>query len=423
MSAFDKVIGYENLKLEMMIICDAMKNPERYSELGVKVPKGVLLYGEPGIGKSLMAKAIVEESGRKSFTLRKDKPDGAFVNQIREVFELAKAEAPSIIFLDDMDKFANGDESHKDAEEYVTIQTGIETVKDLEVFIVATANDKDVLPDSLIRSGRFDKVIEMTCPEGEDAEKIVKHFLDQKRILDDVDSREIARILDGRSCADLETIINEAGMYTAFEKRDKISHHDIIRACLRYVFDAPEEMESFNDSDRKAVAIHEAGHAAIAEILDPGSVNLISISGYSGNTRGITSISKPKGYWDSKELMEHRVIGLLGGKAATEVVSGIVDVGAISDIRRAFNIVERFVDDYCSFGFNSFDRKGASNIPKENRDIEMASEIEKYYQMAKKIILENAVFLNAIIDELMMKHTITGKDINKIKDRMSKSVA
>jgi len=415
MSGFDKVIGYDDLKVEMKIMCDAMKNPEKYKKLGATIPHGMLLYGDPGIGKSLLAKTFAEETGRTTYIVRKDKPDGEFVNYVRETFREAKENVPSVVLLDDMDKFSNGDEFHKDAEEYVTVQACIDDVKESEVFVIATVNDKFVLPDSLLRSGRFDKVINLRCPEGEDAVKIVEFFLNQKKIVDDIDAREIASILEGRSCADLETIVNEAGLYAAYDDRDKITHNDLLRSCLRHIFRAPEKRK-FNDEEQKRiVAIHEAGHAVIAEVLDPGTVNLISIAGYSGDINGITSISKPKGYWNSKELMEHRVIHLLGGKAASEVVSGVSDVGVNSDLRRAYDIVERFVDNYCSYGFTSFDRKNASVVPKENRDRRMASEMEKYYQNAMKIIRDNRAFLDALIDALMDKQTISGRDIKAIK--------
>lgn len=418
MNGFDKIIGYDDLKFEMMIICDSMKNPKKYMKLGATIPHGMLLYGEPGIGKSLLAKTFAEETGRTTYIVRKDKPDGEFVNFIRETFNKAKENAPSVILLDDMDKYSNGDEFHKDAEEYVTVQACIDDVKESDVFVIATVNDKFVLPDSLLRAGRFDKVIKLKCPEGEDAVKIVEYFLNQKKIADDIDVREIANILEGRSCAALETIVNESGLYVAYDGRDKITHDDLIRSCLRHIFKAPVKSNMDDEDEKRIVAIHEAGHALIAEVLDPGTVNIVSIAGYNGDIDGITSISKPKGYWNSKELMEHRVIHLLGGKAASEVVSGVSDVGVNSDLRRAYDIVERFVDNYCSYGFTSFDRHNASAVPKEDRDRRMASEIEKYYQAAKQTIRDNREFLDAIIDALMDKQTISGRDIKVIKDQI-----
>ena len=162
MSKFDKVVGYEDIKAELIRICDVVKNPEKYARLGVH--------------------------GCKTFIIRKEKPDGEMVNTIRDVFNKAKAEGRSIVFLDDLDKFANEDNQHPDAEEYVTVQACIDSCKDSEVFVLATANDKWCLPDSLLRSGRFDKVIEMECPNGEDAVKVVNHYLSQKKSMGEVDA-------------------------------------------------------------------------------------------------------------------------------------------------------------------------------------------------------------------------------------------
>lgn len=146
MNAFDKIIGYSAIKKELRQISDTLKNKDVYAGLGVSAPNGLLLYGEPGVGKSLMASAIIEESGRKVFTCRKDKPNGDFVKEIKATFDKAAENAPSIVYLDDMDKFTNGDERHPDAEEYVTVQSCIDEVKGKQVFVLATANNIRCLP-------------------------------------------------------------------------------------------------------------------------------------------------------------------------------------------------------------------------------------------------------------------------------------
>ena len=130
MSAFDKVIGYETIKNELAQICDMIHNKDAYEKLGAKLPRGIVLSGDPGLGKTLMAKSFIEESGLKAFTVRRDKGNDDFIGSITEVFKNAKDNAPSIVFLDDMDKFANEDEGHRDAEEYVAVQSGIDEVKD-----------------------------------------------------------------------------------------------------------------------------------------------------------------------------------------------------------------------------------------------------------------------------------------------------
>ena len=219
MRELDRVIGYESIKTELYRFIDIIKNPEKYKKLGAKMPRGIMLDGEPGIGKTLMAKSFIAETGLKSFVIRKDMPDGEFIDYISEVFDKATEAAPSIVLLDDLDKFANEDVYHRDAEEYVTVQACIDGVKDLDVLVVATCNESHRLPESLLRSGRFDKLFYMRFPGIEDAKKIIEFYLKDKKIGGNIDSEEIARFCEGHSCADLETVINELreeGEYSIF---------------------------------------------------------------------------------------------------------------------------------------------------------------------------------------------------------------
>ena len=216
MSKFDMIIGYGAVKKDLLQIADTLKNQEHYKKLGVSAPRGLLLYGEPGVGKSLMATAVIEASGRQALVCRKDQPDGDFVKQIKETFDQAVENAPSIVLLDDMDKFSNGDPRHPDTEEYVTVQSCIDEVKGKEVFVLATVNNMRCLPRSLHRAGRFDRVVEIDTPHGHDAAEIIDHYLKSKKVVADVDVKTIARIMDGRSCAELETVIHEAGLSAGY---------------------------------------------------------------------------------------------------------------------------------------------------------------------------------------------------------------
>ena len=268
MRELDKVIGYEHVKRELYRIIDMFHNPEKYRALGVKIPKGVVLSGEPGIGKTLMAKSFMKESGRKEFIIRKDRPDGDFVEHIRKTFDEAAENAPAILLLDDMDKFANDDRYHRNSEEYVTVQTCIDAIKDKDVFVIATCNDTDNLPGSLLRSGRFDKSFEMEFPKGEDAEKIISFYLEGKMVSDDIDVKEIARFCEGHSCADLETIVNEAGIYAGYDNRERMDQNDLKRSCLRMIYHTPEETVPVDEKLLRLRAVHEAGHAVLAEVED-----------------------------------------------------------------------------------------------------------------------------------------------------------
>ena len=416
MSEFDKIIGYADIKAELIRFCDVLKNFKDYKRLGVEIPRGILLYGEPGIGKTLLAKSFIEESEIKSFTIRKDKHSRDFVNHIRYIFDEAKKEEFAIVFLDDIDKFANEDDFHKDAEEYVVVQSCIDDCKGSNVFVLATANNIYCLPNSLMRAGRFDKVIQMTCPGGDDAKKIIKHFLSKKQVFGDIDIDDISSFLAGHSCAELEMVINEAGIYAVFDKRSKIEQRDIIKACMRLIFDAPESVENIDINVLKKIAVHESGHAVISEILEPGSVNLVSICGYSNTSGGITSVRKPDDYNFSVPAQENEIIRSLGGKAATEMIYGTFDLGCDGDLHKALDLVTTFVDDYGAYGFNAFERGDSSQYLLESKDRKVDKEMDRYYRKSRQILAENRGFFDAVVQELLNEKTLTKKQISGIRD-------
>ena len=190
MKEFDPIIGYTEIKNELSQIADMMRNAEVYEKLGVRLPYGLMLYGSPGVGKTLMANCLIKASGRKVFICRKDKPNGEFIKEITDLFEEAAANAPAIVFLDDMDKFANTDTEHTYAEEYISVQSCIDQYKGRDVFVLATVNDIQMLPSSLRRVGRFDRMIEVPTPNNKDAEKILAHYLKDKKAVSDIKDRK-----------------------------------------------------------------------------------------------------------------------------------------------------------------------------------------------------------------------------------------
>ena len=413
---FEPVIGYKSIKNDMIKICDIMQNIKLYSSLGVSVPSGLLLSGEPGLGKTLMANCFIKASGRKAYTCRKDKPDGDFVNYIKRTFDDAVNNAPSIVFLDDMDKFSNGDKDHRNCEEFITVQSCIDEVKGKDVFVLATINEERALPSSLLRAGRFDNRIRVCSPSGEDAEKIVAYYINKKNFVSDVDVKTITRLLNGASCAELETVINQAGIYAGFDRKNKIEMEDIVKGCLRIIHEAPEREEAYSHEILQKIAYHEAGHTVLAEVLEPNSVNFVSVRSHDGNVGGFTNYYQPEEYWWSKRYMENRVVVILGGKAATEICFGETDVGVRSDMRRAFDIVERFVSDYCSNGFDSWLQTAyPANSMTEKQYTQMAFEMEKFYQKAKKVLIDNREFLDKLATALMNKDILTNVEIQEIK--------
>lgn len=419
MGYFDEVIGYPAVKKELERIADILCGNEIYKELGVKEPRGLLLHGEPGLGKTLLATCLVNASGRPMFLCRKDKPDGDFVDAIKAIFEEAKAHAPSIVFLDDMDKFANTDEDRRNAEEFVTVQSCIDGTKDRGVFVLATANSLQCLPDSLLRVGRFDRTIEVKPPRGHDTVAIMDHYLKNKKVACDLDTNLIARLLNNNSCASLEAVINEAGIYAGFDGCHEIGKEHFLKACMEMEFNVPAEAfdrEDTPDPDMwKQVACHEAGHAVVREILEPGSVTLIAIYKTDDRYGGFVSAMSD----DDKDCIQEtrvRMLGGLGGRAAVEQMLGISDAGSVNDLKRAFDAAGVLVKYHCTSGLHLRTLRFESENLQCKQEQAMAEEVERSYREAKAIVTANMPLLYRLTAELMDKHILDLYDIARIRE-------
>ena len=428
------MIGYDSIKNELAQIIDALNNEDVYSALGVKKPGGLLLYGPPGTGKTTMANALIEESGRKCFTCRrdgsKDSDETDFAARINSLFEKAIAESPSIVFLDDMDKYANEDQNRSDAEEYVVVQAGIDKVRGRDVFVVATANKIEKLPGSLTRAGRFDTSIEVGAPSGQEAIKIIDHYLGQKSFVGEADPGTIARLMNGSTCADLEMIVNKAGMYAGFERAEQISGKHLVKACLHSKFGIPEKMlddkvepvDLFDKTcERAKVLWHEAGHAVVSEVLAPGSVDLVNSLGTVEGKRGCTCCDL-KMVADSLESLEVSIMTGLGGMAATEHIFGKHGVGNGSDISNAYYLVGKLVESENLGGFYYAQRDNYSSDKLDaTREHVTAALVQRYYNKTMELLCDNHELLVAVAKELAEKGYLLAEDIKRIKERMQKT--
>lgn len=416
MSAFDRIIGYETIKTELIQICDMIHNSEIYEKLGAKMPHGMLLYGDPGLGKTLMAKAFIEESGLEAYVVRRNKGNDDFIGDITDTFVCAKANAPAIVFLDDMDKFANEDQDHRDAEEYVAVQAGIDDVKDSKVFVVATANEVWKLPRSLVRSGRFDRKIEVQCPTDKDANEIIRYYLSDKKVSDSVDMEDLSRMISYSSCAELETILNDAAINAASERKDSIEMEDLVNSVLRMQYDSPDIYAKTSEDEMRRVALHEAGHLVVCEALEPGSVGLASLrtSGRS-STNGFIHRCK------ELSKLEYNILISLAGKVAEELYyADVSDNGCQSDLERAAELIQGRLSRSGVKGLFMVDFDSFPDSPSEEfkARIETAvhAELENYMLRAKDILLKNRDFLEKAAEALIGKETLLYSDIRKIKE-------
>lgn len=347
MEAFDRVIGYQDTVEELKRIASVLRDPAPYERLGAKVPNGLLISGAPGLGKTLMAQCLAEASGRPWVTLRRESSGKRFLEDIGAAFERAVEQAPSIVLLDDLDKFCNAERRGPNEPALVAVQSAMDRCRDKGVFVVATANNSQVLPQSLVRAGRFDRTIHVAKPKYEDAVLIIEHYLAERGIPNSVDARSVAQF--SLSCAGLESRINMAAIEAAASDAAKVSTEDLVRACVRSrfgsVWKGAEPNQRWGDraqnretARRTRVACHEAGHALVTEFLSPGSVFMALV--LEGRSRGqaggivMSRLDRPRFNPSlSQPLMDMRVA--LGGMVAEELVLGSWTTGAAQDLRQA----------------------------------------------------------------------------------------
>ena len=417
MSAFDRIIGYQTIKEELLQICDMIHNREIYENLGAKLPQGILLYGDPGLGKSLMAKSFITESGLPAYIVRRDKGSDDFIGKITDTFEKAKKNAPAIVLLDDMDKFANEDDRHIDAEEYVAVQAGIDEVKGCNVFVFATVNEIRKLPRSLIRSGRFDRKIEVNSPTDRDAEEIIKYYLAEKNVSDNVNMDDLVKMVSYGSCAELETILNEAAIGAAYARKEKIEMDDLVKSVLRMQYDAPDNFTKKSSDALKEIALHEAGHLVVSEILTPGSVGLASLrTAGRDSTGGFIHRCMPV------TRRAHHILISLAGKAAVELYySGVCASGCQSDIRKAADNIRDAISESGTGGFGMIDvanhrfPESSESFNSRNESV-VHAELERYMFKAREILIKNRDFLEKAAQMLSEKETLLYSDIRKLRE-------
>ncbi len=411
---FEEIVGYEDIKRELRVISDMLNNADVYKKLGAGINEGVILSGKPGTGKTTMANCLIRSTNRSVYVCRKKSTDGEFVKTINGVFQSAKENMPSIVLLDDLDKFSDK-EKNCDAEEFVAVQSCMDEIKGMDIFVIATVNNIRKIPDSLQRAGRLGKRIHVRLPKVDEAAGIIKHYLDKAEICDDLDEVSIARMMNGESCAALENVINSAAMKAAFSRQDRVNMKNIIDTCLDVIFEAPESDDELSAETKRRVAYHEAGHAVAAEILDPGSVSIISIRKTEDGKYGFVRYLRNEEKEDcSSEYNENIIKTSLAGKAATELVFGEADMGVNGDLHNAFDRARKLVDNKCMYGFNNWIQDNDSSFAAENRNRAMAMVLEKNYLEVKKILAVNRELLDGIADALIENTTLTYSDVQRI---------
>lgn len=416
MKSFEKIIGYESEKNELYQIIDMFKNKEVYERLGASLPKGVALIGEPGLGKTMLALATIKECNVNTYIMRKNKDTKDMINEINNTFSDATNNQPSIILLDDLDKFSESSDDNTDDTLFVTLQACIDNVKDKNILVIATINNFDKLPDSLIRAGRFDRKIFLDAPTMEDASKIIQYYFSTKSISKDINYEDIYKMITYTSCADLEKIVNESAILAGYKRKNFIDIDDIIDAYERESYEGSCNDVKCDDDELMAVSIHEAGHAVVAELIKPNSVGFVSLYSEDSEVHGFTRTCY------NKFRRSENVLISLAGKAATEVLyDGRCGSGCSNDIGKAESYIYEGIrcSGTCGFGFTHNTHREVSEKYWGEIDSAIEAELNRHYIVVREMIVKNKEFVMKLAKSLKEKKRLLYSDVKTIRNTVA----
>ncbi len=441
---FDDVAGVEEAKEEVQEIVDFLKYPGRYVEIGAKIPKGVLLVGSPGTGKTLLAKAVAGEADVPFFSVSGSSFIEMFVGvgaaRVRDLFEQAKKDAPSIIFIDEIDaigksraagaNMGGNDEREQTLNQLLAEMDGFGT--DTPVIVLAATNRPEILDQALLRPGRFDRQVLVDKPDFEGRIKILKVHMKDVKMDDDVDVEEVARLTAGLAGADLANIINEAALLAGRKTQKTVKQKDIYESVERALAGLAKKSRRINPKEKKIVAYHESGHALLAETTKGAKkVSKVSIVPRGLAALGYT-LNKPE---ENKFMMQMHemwaeVDVLLGGRAAEQVFIGEISTGAGNDLERATDIIKSMVQTYGMSeiaGLMVLEKSrqsflgGGVQATREYSD-KMAEEMDRFikeslqehYEAVLARLEEYRGAIEAMVALLYKKENITGEEVRDI---------
>ncbi|MDD4002308.1 MAG: ATP-dependent zinc metalloprotease FtsH, partial [Bacteroidales bacterium] len=437
---FADVAGLEGAKLEVMEIVDFLKNPKKYTDLGGKIPKGALLVGLPGTGKTLLAKAVAGEAKVPFFSISGSDFVEMFVgvgaSRVRDLFKTAKEKAPCIIFIDEIDaigrargkNLASGsnDERENTLNQLLTEMDGFGT--NAGVIIIAATNRADVLDKALLRAGRFDRQIYVDLPDLEERKAIFKvHTKNLKYDKKDVDINFLAKQTPGFSGADIANVCNESALIAARHNKKLITKQDFLDAVDRIVGGLEKKNKVIAPNEKKTIAYHEAGHASVSWMLEHAHPLVKVTIVPRGQALGAAWYLPEERQITTKTQMLHQMISLLGGRASEEIVFGEVSTGALNDLERttkmAYSMVAYYglndkignISYYDSTGQSEYGfTKPFSEKTAESIDVEIHKMIEQAYSKAKEILVANRDKLDKLALLLVEKEVIFREDLEEI---------
>ena len=440
---FDDVAGVDEEKEELQEIVEFLRNPKKYTDMGARIPKGVLLVGQPGTGKTLLAKAVAGEAGVPFFIISGSDFVEMFVgvgaSRVRDLFETAKKSAPCIIFIDEIDAVGRQrgaglggghDEREQTLNQLLVEMDGFGTNEG--VIVLAATNRPDVLDKALLRPGRFDRQIVVSSPDVRAREQILEVHARKKKLADNVDLRTIAKNTSGFSGADLENVLNEAALLAARRNLLEIGMKEIEDAMVKVTMGPEKKTRVRSEKENKLVAYHEAGHAVVSRFLPTqDAVHQISIVPR-GMAGGYTMYrpTEDKSFM-SKSEMEEQIVSLLGGRVAEKLILDDISTGASNDIERASKIARAMVTKYgmserigtitlgssqdeVFLGRDFVQEKEYSEETAAMIDEEIKNIIDHAYRHAEEILKANLDKLHKVAGILLEKEKIDGDEFEEI---------
>ena len=441
---FSKVAGLKEEKEEMAEIVDFLKDPGKYSKLGARIPKGVLLEGPPGTGKTLLAKAVAGEADVPFFSISGSDFVEMFVGvgaaRVRDMFATAKKNAPCIVFIDEIDAVARrrgtGLGGGHDEREQTLNQMLVEMdgFGENEGIIVMTATNRvDILDPAILRPGRFDRKVTVGVPDVGGREEILKIHAKNKPLADNVDLEQIARTTAGFTGADLENLLNEAAIDAAKSNKSFVEQEDIRKAFIKVGIGSEKRSRIISDEEKKITAYHEAGHAILFHLLpDVGPVYTVSIIPTGVGAAGYTMpLPEKDQMFLTKGRMLQEIMVSLGGRIAEEIIFQDITTGASSDIKKASKVARNMVmkygmsenigvisydseDDEVFIGRDLAHTKAYSETVTAEIDREVKAIIDDCYDKAKKMILDHEYVLHSCAKLLLEKEKISGEEFEAL---------
>ena len=446
---FDDVAGEDEAKENLAEIVDYLHNPQKYTDAGASMPKGLLLVGPPGTGKTMLAKAVAGESGVPFFSISGSEFVEMFVgmgaSKVRDLFKQAKEKAPCIVFIDEIDaigkkrdgQVGGNDEREQTLNQLLTEMDGFEGNNG--VIILAATNRPESLDPALTRPGRFDRRVPVELPDLKGREAILKVHAKKIKPADDVDFHTIARMASGASGAELANIVNEAALRAVRQGRTIVHEADLEESVEVVIAGYQKKNAVLSDQEKKVVAYHEIGHALVAALQSHSApVQKITIIPRTSGALGYTmQVEQGDKYLMTKEEIENKIATFTGGRAAEEVVFNQITTGASNDIEQATKLARAMITRYGMS--DEFDMVALETVTNQylggdaslacsadtqkEIDRQVTELVKKQHQKAKKLLLDNREKLDELSNYLYEKETITGEEFMEILNRDSNTAS